>query len=157
MNLAGQPQQQQPPGAGTVQFWTREVNAIVAGRNTTRIKWVGNLFRNMVLITRDAGGVRVASNTLPDPIRVVWDNLTLTDEGRQIRLQKQESFLDGFTVPAGVYVYSFCDDLDGQSGHELRNALLPTTVATRLEIDGTWAVAGSLTVLINDILPVNLS
>jgi hypothetical protein len=157
MNLAGQPQQQQPPGAGTVQFWTREVNAIVAGRNTTRIKRVGNLFRNMVLITRDAGGVRVASNTLPDPIRVVWDNLTLTDEGRQIRLQKQESFLDGFTVPAGVYVYSFCDDLDGQSGHELRNALLPTTVATRLEIDGTWAVAGSLTVLINDILPVNLS
>ena len=74
-----------------------------------------------------------------------------------MRLQKQESFLGGNPVPAGIYVYSFCDDLDGQSGHEMRNALLPTTVATRLEIDGSFTVAGSLTVLINDILPVNLN
>ena len=39
----------------------------------------------------------------------------------------------------------------------MRNALLPTTVATKLEIDGSWAAAGSLDVLINDILPVGLS
>jgi len=94
---------------------------------------------------------------LPDPIRIQWDNLTLYDEGRDLRLNKAESFLGGNAVPAGVYVYSFCDDLDGQSGFEMRNALLPTTVATRLEVDGSWAAAGSLTVLINDILPVNLS
>ncbi len=156
-NLAGQPQQQVPPGSGTIQFWTREVNPIVIGRNTVRVKRVGNLFRNLVLITRTAAGARVASNTLPDPIRIMWDNLTLTDEGRSIRLARQESFLGGNPVPAGVYVYSFCDDLDGQSGFELRNALLPTTVATKLEIDGSFAAAGSLTVLINDILPVNLS
>lgn len=156
-NLSGQAQQQTPPGSGTIQFWTREVNALVAGRNTVRVKRVGNLFRNLILVVRDAPGARVASNTLPDPIRIQWDNLTLYDEGRDLRLQKQESFLGGNTVPAGVYVYSFCDDLDGQSGFEMRNALLPTTVATRLEIDGTFAVAGSLTVLINDILPVNLS
>lgn len=156
-NLSGQPQQQIPPGSGTIQFWTREVNALVIGRNTTRIKRVGNLFRNLILVTRDATGARVLSSTLPDPIRIMWDNLTLTDEGRAVRLQKQESFLGGNPVPDGVYVYSFCDDLDGQSGFELRNALLPTTVATRLEVDGSWAAAGSLTVLINDIQPVNLS
>jgi hypothetical protein len=156
-NLAGQPQQQVPPGSGTLQFWTREVNAVVLGRNTIRVKRIGNLFRNLILITRDVNGVRVASNTLPDPIRIMWDNLTLYDEGRQIRLAKQESFLGGNAVPAGVYVYSFCDDLDGQSGFELRNALLPTTVGTKLEADGSWAAAGSLDVLINDILPVNLS
>lgn len=156
-NLAGQPQQQVPPGSGTIQFWSREVNAIVLGRNTVRVKRVGNLFRNLILVTRDAAGARVASATLPDPIRIMWDNLTLTDEGRAIRLAKQESFLGGNAVPAGVYVYSFCDDLDGQSGFELRNALLPTTVATKLEADGSWAAAGSLTVLVNDILPVNLS
>jgi len=106
---------------------------------------------------RDATGARVASATLPDPIRVQWDNLTLYDEGQNVRLQKQKSFLNGITVPAGIYVYSFCDDLDGQNGFELRNALLPTTIATRLEIDGSFTVAGSLTVLINDILPVNLN
>lgn len=156
-NLQGQPQQGVPPGSGTIQFWTREVNALVLGRNTLRVRRVGNLFRNLVLVTRDASGDRVASATLPDPIRIMWDNLTLTDEGRNIRLAKQESFLGGNAVPAGVYVYSFCDDLDGQSGFELRNALLPTTVATKLEIDGSWAAAGSLTVLINDILPVGLS
>jgi len=156
-NLAGQPQQQVPPGSGTIQFWTREVTALVAGRNTVRVRRVGNLFRNLVLIVRDAPGLRVAQATLPDPIRLVWDNLTLLDEGRELRLQKQESSLGGNPVPAGIYVYSFCDDLDGQSGHEMRNALLPTTVATRLEIDGSFTVAGSLTVLINDILPVNLN
>lgn len=157
MSLAGQPQQQTPPGSGTIQFWTREVSALVAGRNTVRVRRVGNLFRNMVLIVRDATGVRVAANTLPDPLRVMWDNLTLLDEGRDLRLSKQESFLNGNPLPAGIYCYSFCDDLDGQSGFELRNALLPTTVATRLEVDGSFAVAGSLTVLINDILPVNLN
>lgn len=156
-NLSGQPQQQVPPGSGTIQFWTREVNAVVLGRNTIRVKRVGNLFRNLVLVTRDAAGARVASNTLPDPIRIMWDNLTLTDEGQQVRLMKQESFMGGTAGPAGVYVYSFCDDLDGRQGFELRNALLPTTVATKLEIDGSWAAAGSLGVLINDILPVNLS
>jgi len=156
-NLSGQAQQQTPPGTGTIQFWTREVNTLVLGRNTVRIKRVGNLFRNLILVTRDVAGARVASATLPDPIRIQWDNLTLYDEGRDLRLNKAESFLGGNPVPAGVYVYSFCDDLDGQSGFEMRNALLPTTVATRLEVDGTWAAAGSLTVLINDILPVNLS
>lgn len=156
-NLAGQGQQQVPPGSGTIQFWTREVNAVVVGRNTLRVKRVGNLFRNLVLVTRDASDDRVASSTLPDPIRIMWDNLTLIDEGRQIRLMKQESFMGGTTIPGGVYVYSFCDDLDGRQGFELRNALLPTTVATKLEVDGTFAVAGSLTVMINDILPVDLS
>ena len=156
-NLAGQPQQQVPPGSGTIQFWTREVNALVAGRNTLRVKRVGNLFRNLVLVTRDAADVRVASSTLSDPIRIMWDNLTLTDEGRELRLMKQESFMGGSSIPAGVYVYSFCDDLDGRQGFELRNALLPTTVATKLEVDGMWAAAGALTVMINDILPVNLS
>lgn len=156
-NLSGQAQQQVPPGSGTIQFWTREVNSLVLGRNTLRVKRVGNLFRNLVLVTRDASGDRVALNTLPDPIRVMWDNLTLTDEGRSVRLMKQESFMGGVTIPDGVYVYSFCDDLDGKQGYELRNALLPTTVATKLEIDGSWAAAGSLSILINDILPVNLS
>lgn len=155
-SLAGQLQQQVPPGSGTIQFWTREVNPIVVGRNTVRIRRVGNLFRNLILVVRDNTGVRVATNTLPDPIRIQWDNLTLYDEGRDLRLQKAESFANGNAAPAGVYVYSFCDDLDGQSGFELRNALLPTTVATRLEVDGSFAAVGSLTVLINDILPVNL-
>lgn len=156
-NLQAQPQQQVPPGSGTIQFWTREVNSLVSGRNTVRIKRVGNLFRNLVLISRDASDDRMAAANMPDPIRISWDNLTLTDEGQDLRLMRQESFLGGVTVPDGVYVYSFCDDLDGQSGFELRNQLLPTTVATKLEIDGSWGAAGALTVLINDILPVNLS
>src|SRR5690606_36560852 len=117
---------------GTLQSWTREINALVSGQNTVRVKRVGNLFRNLVLITRDASGDRVANSVLPDPIRVQWDSLTLYDEGRELRLTKQENQYGGVALPNGVICYTFCDDLDGRPGHELHNALLPTTPATRL-------------------------
>lgn len=154
-NLQGQPQQQTPPGLGTIQAWTRETNTLNSGDNGIRVKRVGNLFRNLVLITRDSSGDRVADSVLPDPIRVDWDSLTLKNEGRSLLLTKMENEY-GVANPQGVLVYTFCDDLDGKPGAEMRNALLPTTPATRLEFNGSWGGAGSLTVMINDIAPVNL-
>lgn len=154
-NLAGQAQQQTPPGSGTLQMWTRETNPISAGTNTVRVKRVGNLFRNLLLVVRDASGDRVANTNLPDPIRIQWDNLTLTDEGLGLRLNRMEEAY-GVAFPNGVVCYTFCDDLDGKPGFELRNALLPTTTGTRLEINGSFGVAGSMEVLVNDIIPVGL-
>lgn len=156
-NLMGQPQEMAPPGSGTVQFWTREINPVVSGNNALRVKRVGNLVRNFVLVVRDSSGDRVASTTLPDPIRILWDTLMLQDVGQVALLTRMEAQYNGVAAPAGVYIFTYCDDLDGKPGCELRNALLPTTPATRLEFQGSFNAAGSLTVLINDILPVGLS
>lgn len=158
-NLFGQPQETSPPGAGTIQFWTREITSLVSGANQPRIRRVGNLIRTLVLITRTSAGARVANTDLPDPIRILWDTLSLTDEQRLIRLDKMEAAY-GTAFPAGVFVYTYADDLDYKPGGELRNALLPTTPATRLNFEGSWgagAGGGTLTVLINDILPVSLA
>lgn len=158
-NMQGQPQEIAPPGSGTLQFWTYETNSLVSGENRIRLKRVGNLIRNLILVTRDSSGDRLANSDLPDPMRVDWDTLVLAEEPRETRLNEMETEY-GVALPAGVYVYSFCADLDGKPGFELRNALLPTTPATRLDFRGSWsanAAGGSLEVIVNDILPVGLA
>lgn len=155
-SVGGLPQAQQPPGAGTTQYWTREINPVVSGNNSLRVKRVGNLFRTMILVARDTSGDRMADTDLPDPIRLIWDNLTLTDEGRALRFGKQvnQYGVADSVLPAGVLIYSYSHDIDGKPGGELRNGLLGTTPATRFQIEGSFGAAGSLEVIINDIQPV---
>lgn len=158
VDLAGNPQQQQPPGAGTTQFWTTEVQTTVASYNTLRVRRVGNLFRTIVVVYRDASGVRLVNTALPDPVRWLWDSLTLTDQSRVLQFSetaRQYGYIAA-ELPAGVQVFTFTDDLDGHPGYELRNALLPTTKATRLELQGTIGTAGNVTFLLNDVQPVSL-
>ena len=66
----------------------------------------------------------------------------------------------GATVPAndtaqgldnGVFVYDFCHEFDGSIGRENRDLWLPTLGSTRLEVQGSFANAGTLTVLTNDV------
>lgn len=158
VDLAGNPQQQAPPGAGTTQFWTTEVQTTVASFNTLRVRRVGNLFRTIIVVLRDASGVRLANAGLPDPTRWTWDSLVLTDQSRLLQ-SSDIARIYGYVaaeLPAGVQVFSYTDDLDGHAGWELRNALLPTTKATRLEYSGIIGTAGSATFLLNDVQPVNL-
>lgn len=157
-NLQGQPQAQNPPGLGTVQYWTREITTLTTGDNKVRVRRVGNLIRNLVTVTRNSSGARVAVSLLPDPVQWLYDSLLLSTEGRILRQAKQKDML-GTQLPIGVQLWSFCNDLDGKPGFELRNALLPTTPATRLENHGIWGAVsgGSLEVLINDIYPQGLS
>jgi len=158
VDLAGNPQQQSPPGAGTTQFWTTEVQTTVGSFNTLRVRRVGNLFRTIIVVLRDAAGARLVNTALPDPTRWTWDSLVLTDQSRVLQASDIARIF-GYTaaeLPAGVQAFTFTDDLDGHAGYELRNALLPTTKATRLEYSGTIGTAGSATFLLNDVQPVNL-
>lgn len=158
VDLAGNPQQQQPPGVGTTQFWTTEVQSSVASYNTLRVRRVGNLYRTIIVIARDASGVRLTNAQLPDPVRWTWDSLILTDQSRLVQasdVARAYGYIAS-ELPTGVQVFQYSDDLDAHPGSELRNALLPTTKATRLEYAGTLGAAGSVTFLLNDIQPVNL-
>jgi len=66
----------------------------------------------------------------------------------------------GATVPAadspqgldnGVFVYDFAHEFDGMIGRENRDLWLPTLGSTRLELQGQFGNAGTLTVLTNDV------
>jgi hypothetical protein len=66
----------------------------------------------------------------------------------------------GATIPAndaaqgldnGVFVYDFMHEFDGMLGRENRDLWLPTLGSTRLELQGSFGAAGTLTVLTNDV------
>jgi hypothetical protein len=49
---------EQPPALGTVQQWSKQVYNISPGGQTIRLQRVGNAIRNLILVARDASGVR---------------------------------------------------------------------------------------------------
>ena len=51
----------------------------------------------------------------------------------------------------GVFVYDFMHEFDGLFGRENRDGWLPTLGSTRLELQGTFGAAGTITVYTNDV------
>ncbi len=148
-DLLGQAQETLPPGLGTTQYWSPFSPVVAAGQQTIRLTKVGNLIRNLVLITRDVNGARSAA-MLPDPIRIVWDAADLINEPVTYRRKKMFE-QSGIQPPVGVYCYSFTDDQDGHNGYENRHLWLPTVQSTRLEIQGVFGAAGTIQILTNDV------
>lgn len=163
---AGAMNQTQPPAMNTTQFWSTQIFNISAGNQTVRLTRVGNYIRNLVFILRRAGTSRANGHTdFPDPMSLFLDT-------RPLDIVERNNFLHqmfertgfggaiGATIPAndaaqglnnGVFVYDFCHEFDGSLGRENRDLWLPTLGSTRLEIQGTFANAGVLTVLTNDV------
>lgn len=149
VDLLNQPQETKPPGLGTTQFWSPYVPVVAAGQQTIRLTKVGNLIRNLILVTRDNTGARV-NTMLPDPIRIVWDAADLFNEPVTYRRKKMYEQTN-ITPPTGVYAYLFTDDQDGHAGFENRHLWLPTVQSTRLEVQGVFGGAGTLEILTNDV------
>lgn len=163
---AGAMNQTQPPAMNTTQFWSTQIFNVSAGFQTVRLTRVGNYIRNIVFILRRAGTSRANGNSdWPDPVTFFLDTRPLdTVEINNFRHQMYERSgfggAVGATIPAndaaqglnnGVYVYDFTHEFDGALGRENRDLWLPTLGSTRLEIQGTFANAGVLTVLTNDV------
>jgi hypothetical protein len=163
---AGQTNQITPPAMNTTQFWSPQVYNVNAGNQTIRLTRVGNYVRELVFVFRRAGTSRANGNTdWPDPTTLYLDTRPLDIvEINNWRHQMYERTgfggSVGATVPAndaaqgldnGVYVYDFAHEFDGTIGHENRDLWLPTLGSTRLEIQGSFANAGTLTVLTNDV------
>jgi hypothetical protein len=153
--FSGAPNQQEPSGHGTIQFWSAATNAIGgSGDQTFRHTRVGNLIRQWIYILRTSAVPPLRTSTnFPDPITINWDARQLIVEPRRHRdwIYRRDY---GLALDTGVFVYPFHDDADGHPGSENRNLWLPTVQATRLEVKGTWGAAGTLRILTNDIAPV---
>lgn len=163
---AGQTNQTTPPAMNTTQFWSPQVFNVSAGAQTIRFTRVGNYIRNLILIYRRGGTSRANGHAdWPDPATLYLDTRPLDIIERQNWLHQMYERTGfggavGTTVPAndaaqglnnGVYVYDFAHEFDGSLGRENRDLWLPTLGSTRLELQGSFANAGTLTVLTNDV------
>jgi hypothetical protein len=109
-----------------------------------------------VFICRDGTGARV-DTVMPDPIQLNWDVRILTLESQAYRIMRQaEQVPPNVTRDTGVFVLPFNSISDGTVGDEAPNLWLPTVQATRLELAGVAAVAGTIQVLTNDVAPVEV-
>lgn len=155
-DVRGMPQATVPPALGTTQYWSMYSPPVNSGSQTVQLQRVGNLIRTLVFVARDSNGVRSAS-VFPDPVQLLWDTRILYQEAVAIRQQYVQDRYDyGLGESAqdtGVYVYDYTHDLAGHVGDELRDLYLPTTQATRLEIQGSFGAAGTLDILTNDVAP----
>lgn len=163
--VRGQPQATIPPAMGTTQFWSHYIKAVSAGAQTVQLPRVGNLIRMIAFLLYSTATPSLRTTVdFPDPSLIVWDSRQLLNEPRLLR---QEYMMERYgyagvatgaaaavQLDTGVFVYDLAHDMEGHVGWELRNLYLPTTQATRLELQGTFgAAASSLTVLTNDVAP----
>lgn len=165
---AGASNQVTPPAMNTTQFWSVQSFNVNAGAQNIRLTRVGNYLRNLIFIYRRGAAPSQRSNgnsDWPDPATIYLDTRPL--DIVEINNWRHQMFeRSGFggtlnaTVPAndapggldnGVYVYDFTNEFDGLIGRENRDLWLPTLGSTRLEVQGSFANAGTLTVLTNDV------
>lgn len=157
-DLTGRPQQREPVGHGTAQFWTSFTKAgLAAGQQNLVLPRVGNMIRDLVFIARDAAGARSAA-VMPDPIQLVWDARQLRNESQNLHRQRlAESLENGVTLDTGVFAFNFNNLVLGHAGDEEPNLWLPTVQATRLEVAGNSAAAGTIQIITNDVAPVEVN
>lgn len=155
-NSRGQMQSQVPPLLGSGQYWSSRVqSAILAGENTVRMTRVGNYLRTVAYIARNGSGVR-DDTVMPDPIRWDWDGITIRRMSQ--RYSKQEFAEKASPLPAGVFVLPFNHGGEaGRIGNEEPDLWIPTSGASRIEINGISATAGSIQEIVNDVAPVEQS
>lgn len=162
-DLKGRPLAQNPPAVQTTQYWSKATYTLNAGAIRPQMERVGYLIRNLVFELRDSVGSRTQGESdFPDPLtiqfeanvlftrpKVLWQHLT----GQRYGYTGSVDTAGG--RDSGVYVEPFCADFSHKPGWETRRGYLPTSSASRLEIQGTVGGSGAhtLTVLTNDVAP----
>lgn len=152
-----------PPVVGTTQYWTRQSIPVNAGQsNGQTFGRVGNIVRGWIFIYRNAAGVRqtFASGNWMSPAILYRDGYNY-DVIEQNNWLNEIALRYGLTAAAdaaggpdnGVFPYMFIFDFDGAPGNELRGQWWPTLQSSRIELDGSYGVAGTLEVLTCDVAP----
>lgn len=157
-----------PPANNTTQFWSEQIYNVNAGSQTIRLTRVGNYIRNLVCIYRRTAGTRANGQAdFPSLTTLYLDTrpLDIIDKTNWVHQMYERTGFGGavgtqlpaFDAPQGldngVFLYDFTHEFDGTLGYENRDLWLPTLGGTRLELQGSFANAGTLTVLTNDVAP----
>lgn len=151
----GNPQEQTPPGEGTISYWTSKVYPVTSGLNTLQLTRVGNFIRTHILVFRDANGVRSVADsggTTPTTLTFQWDN----QNRFVVNVQTLRQFayeLNGFDCPAGVVPLQYTADPDGIPLSEGGFEYMPTLASSLLNLVFNSTAAGTLEVITNDVVP----
>lgn len=159
-DLRGNAQAITPPAHGTTSFWSKQVfNLAASGFQSLKHQRVGNYLRGLIFVYRDVSGVRNSTN-FPAPLDIYWDSRLMKSYQPIVwRTRMGQKFgLTGTVDTAGaldtgVLVEDYIHEFTGSAGYELRDGWLPTVQSTRLEFNGTFGAAGTLTVITNDVSP----
>lgn len=151
-----------PPMVGTTQYWSRQSIVVNAGQsNGQTFGRVGNIVRGWLFIFRNAAGVRQAAANFMNPATLYRDgyNYDVIEINNWLTEIAYYYGLNSGTFDAaggpdtGVFPYMFIFDFSGVPGNELRGQYWPTLQSSRIELDGSYGVAGTLEVITNDIAP----
>lgn len=171
VSVAGMTNQVTPPAMNTTQFWSTQIFNVSAGMQTIRLTRVGNYIRNLIFVLRRAGATGRANGQSDWPIdnwiyldarpldivnKTLWTEQMWRRSGIGSRAQGAAltSALTNDTAGGldnGTFLYDFAHEFDQSLGQENRDLWLPTLGSTRLELQGNFANAGTLTVLTNDV------
>jgi len=167
-SLGGASVETVPPAKNTLQRWTEQSISVSAGQFDARVRKLGNYVRMLVPVLRRTSGTRANGETdWPDPVQIVLDedvkdNVTYS----QFLQDRYEKWNYGGQHPSGVstadavggydngvFPYDYCHEFDGRTGHEYGDLYLPTIESEDYLFRGSWANAGTITCLVNEVLP----
>lgn len=173
--VAGMTNQVTPPAMNTTQFWSAQIYNVGSGAQTLRLNRVGNYIRNLIFINRRASSsIRVGASSSgdadwPDPLaiyldarpidiasKVMWREMMFRRSGYGGRAPYTATTVaetkDAVgTLDSGVFVLDFTHEFDQTIGQENRDLWLPTLGSSRLELQGSFGGADTVTVLTNDV------
>lgn len=156
--------QTEPPAHGTTSFWSVQSGITVnAGNTTIELKRKGNYLRQIMFVLRRAGTSRANGQTdWPTETRFLRDSFPAryyADEVWQTIMFERTGFdgaLDAkYGLDNGVRFHDYMHEFDSQLGRENRDLWQPTRGSTRLEIVGSFANAGTMDIIYNDVAIAN--
>jgi hypothetical protein len=179
---SGRPLAQQPPAAGTVQYWASETfNSAVGTQKYNQQNGIGYSIRNLAYIVYDASSTAanntrangynytVAANTavftggeFPDPVTLAFGKVQLFQRPIAMWANLMTKWFGLFTAPPdangslenGVLIQPFNREFDTIAGNELRNGYLVTKAGNVLQISGTYVTQPTNThIVTNYIVP----
>lgn len=159
---AGQTNQITPPAMNTTSFWSEQTFNVGAGAQNIRLTRVGNYLRNLIMVYRRGGASRANGHAdMADPTTLYQDTrpLDIIERNNWLNQMYERTGFGAAGVPNdtargldnGVFVYDFAHEFDGLIGRENRDLWLPTLGSSRIELQGSFLNAGTLTVLTNDV------
>jgi hypothetical protein len=154
----GRAQQQTPPYNGTAQYFRTQPNVSVnKGNNNTRVTDTGNMLRLLTFVGRKASGERTEEQ-FPDPFNLVWDTGYLQVATRRLLQIRMREMIEQLAErDKGVYCFNWSYGTGRHAGDSAVSALLPTVTATRLEVTGSSAEAGTLDIITNTVSVAEIS
>lgn len=160
-DLRGRPQMTTPPAHGTTQYFSKYTSVVSSGTQTIRFARMGNYIRSWLFVLRRSASTRAnGESDFPDPTQMYWDTRLVHAYNKTLwrDVIKQRTGYTGTIETAGgqdngVFPYDWCHEFDGKIGRELRDGWVPTLQSTRWELNGSFANAGNLDVITNDVAP----